>query len=154
MLKNYSCLLKRASLVSAGRNHLQFQERQKYNVKTKPRWRFLDEQNCKGFFHSLGSVPFCRLAAFSICCCINFSYLNLQVCQLAIPPTCHFAKPLHCLLAVFTFLSIYHFANGTVRFKNGNNCLYTNIYSYLETSGGISYNPYLNVVHFFNTRVN
>ncbi len=38
--------------------------------------------------------------------------------------------------------------------KNVNNCLYTNIYSYLETSGGISYNPYLNVVHIFNTRVN
>ncbi len=38
--------------------------------------------------------------------------------------------------------------------KNVNNCLYTNIYSYLETSGGISYNPYLNVVHFFNIRVN
>ncbi len=31
--------------------------------------------------------------------------------------------------------------------KNINNCLYTNIYSYLETSGGISYNPYLSVVH-------
>ncbi len=39
--------------------------------------------------------------------------------------------------------------------KKVNNCLYTNnVYSYLETSGGISYNPYLNVVHFFNTRVN
>jgi hypothetical protein len=38
--------------------------------------------------------------------------------------------------------------------KNVNNCLYTNVYSYLETSGGISYNPYLNVVNFFNTRVN
>ncbi len=25
--------------------------------------------------------------------------------------------------------------------KNENNCLYTNVYSYLETSGGISYNP-------------
>ncbi len=35
-----------------------------------------------------------------------------------------------------------------------NNCLYTNVYSYLETSGGISYNPYLIFVHFFNTRVN
>jgi hypothetical protein len=43
--------------------------------------------------------------------------------------------------------------NGTVRFKNVNNCLYTNVYSYLETSGGISYDPYLNV-HFFNARVN
>ncbi len=38
--------------------------------------------------------------------------------------------------------------------KNVNNCLNTNISSYLETSGGQSSNPYLNVVHFFNTRVN
>ena len=38
--------------------------------------------------------------------------------------------------------------------KNVNNCLYANVYSYLETSGGISYNPYLNVVDFFNTGVN
>ncbi len=38
--------------------------------------------------------------------------------------------------------------------KNVHNCLNTNIYSYLETSGGQSSNPYLNVVHFFNTRVN
>ena len=38
-------------------------------------------------------------------------------------------------------------------FKNVNNCLNTNIYSYLETSGGQSSNPYLNVVHFLNTRV-
>jgi len=34
------------------------------------------------------------------------------------------------------------------------NCLNTNIYSYLETSGGKSSNLYLNVVHFFNTSVN
>jgi hypothetical protein len=33
-------------------------------------------------------------------------------------------------------------------------CLNTNIYSYLETSGGQSYNLYLNVVHFFNTSLN
>ena len=39
-------------------------------------------------------------------------------------------------------------------FKNVNTCLNTNIYPYLETSGGQSSNPYLNVVHFFNTRVN
>jgi len=38
--------------------------------------------------------------------------------------------------------------------KNVNNCLNTNIYSYLETSGGQSYNLYLNVVHVFNTSVN
>jgi hypothetical protein len=38
--------------------------------------------------------------------------------------------------------------------RNVNNCLYTNVYSYLETSAGISYNSYLNVLHFFNIRVN
>ncbi len=38
--------------------------------------------------------------------------------------------------------------------KNLNNCLDTNIYSYLETSGGQSSNLYLNVVHFFNTSLN
>ncbi len=32
--------------------------------------------------------------------------------------------------------------------KYVNNCLNTNIYSYLETSGGQSYNLYLNVVPF------
>jgi hypothetical protein len=31
--------------------------------------------------------------------------------------------------------------------KNINNCVNTNIYAYLETSGGQSSNPYLNVVH-------
>ncbi len=35
-----------------------------------------------------------------------------------------------------------------------NTCFYTNIYSYLEITGGPSYNPYLNVVHFFNTSLN
>jgi len=38
--------------------------------------------------------------------------------------------------------------------KNVNNCLNTNIYSYLETSGGQSLNLHLNVVDFFNTSVN
>ncbi len=38
--------------------------------------------------------------------------------------------------------------------KNVNNCLNTNIYSYLETSGGQSSDLYLKVVHFFNTSVN
>jgi hypothetical protein len=44
--------------------------------------------------------------------------------------------------------------NGTAWFKNVKNCLNTNIYSYLETSVGQSSDPYLNVVHFFNTSVN
>jgi len=38
--------------------------------------------------------------------------------------------------------------------KDVNNCLSTNIYSYLETSGGQSSNIQLNVVHFFNASVN
>jgi hypothetical protein len=38
--------------------------------------------------------------------------------------------------------------------KNVNNCLNTNIYSYLETSVGHSSNIYLNFVNFFNTSVN
>jgi hypothetical protein len=38
--------------------------------------------------------------------------------------------------------------------KNVSNGLNTDIYSYLETSGGKSYNLYLNAVHFFNTSVN
>ncbi len=37
--------------------------------------------------------------------------------------------------------------------KNVTNCWNTNVYSYLETSGGQSSNNYLNVVHFFNTSV-
>ena len=37
--------------------------------------------------------------------------------------------------------------------KNVSNCLNTNIYSYLETYGGKSYNLSLNVVHFFNMSI-
>jgi hypothetical protein len=38
--------------------------------------------------------------------------------------------------------------------KNVNNCLNTNIYSYLrKTSGGQSSNLYLNEAHFFNISV-
>ncbi len=35
--------------------------------------------------------------------------------------------------------------------RNVNNCMNTNIYSYLETSGGQSSDPYFNDVHIFNT---
>jgi hypothetical protein len=38
--------------------------------------------------------------------------------------------------------------------KNVSNCLKTNIYSYLETSGGQSSYLFLFVAHFFNTSVN
>jgi hypothetical protein len=40
---------------------------------------------------------------------------------------------------------------GQHALKNVKNSLNTNIYSYLETSGGQSSNLYLNAVHFFNT---
>jgi hypothetical protein len=50
------------------------------------------------------------------------------------------------------FLDVYASASMEQRtYKKVNN---TNIYSYLKTSGGKSYNVYLNVVHFFNTRAN
>jgi hypothetical protein len=38
--------------------------------------------------------------------------------------------------------------------ENVNNSLNTNIYSYLDTSGGQSSNLYLYVVHFYDTSVN
>ncbi len=38
--------------------------------------------------------------------------------------------------------------------RNVSYSLNTNIYSYLETSGGQSPNLHLNVIHFFNTSVN
>jgi hypothetical protein len=38
--------------------------------------------------------------------------------------------------------------------KNANNCLNTNIYSYLETSGGQSSNLHLNFINCLYTRVN
>ncbi len=47
------------------------------------------------------------------------------------------------------------FSNRRARFKKCNkNCLNTNIYSYLETSGGQSSNLHLNDVHFLNISVN
>ncbi len=44
--------------------------------------------------------------------------------------------------------------NGTARFKNATNCLNTEIYSYLETSGGQRSNLYIKVAYIFNARVN
>ncbi len=53
----------------------------------------------------------------------------------------------------FEFIS-EHYKLEQRTLKNVSNCLNTNIYSYLETSGGKSYNLYLNVVPFFKTSVN
>ncbi len=44
--------------------------------------------------------------------------------------------------------SVTRYYNGTVCFKNVSKCFNTNIYSYLDWSGGQSYNLYLNIVHF------
>jgi hypothetical protein len=65
-------------------------------------------------------------------------------------------------LAAFYFCNVYALetvfdskGNGTACIKkNVNDCLNTNIYSCLWTSGGQSYSLYLNVVHFFNASVN
>ncbi len=62
------------------------------------------------------------------------------------------AQPLPQL--VTSVMTVSDISNGTAHLKNVNNCLNTNIYSYLETSGVQSSNPYLNVLHFFNARVN
>jgi hypothetical protein len=43
-------------------------------------------------------------------------------------------QKLLCLFKLGYFTK--NFINGTARFKNVNNCLNTNIYPYLETSGG------------------
>ena len=48
-------------------------------------------------------------------------------------------------------LQFYMLSMEQCALKNVNNCLNTDIYSYLETYGGRSFNLYLNVVHFFNT---
>jgi hypothetical protein len=44
--------------------------------------------------------------------------------------------------------------NGTAHFKKRKQLFECQHLLYLDTSGGQSSNPYLNVVHFFNTRVN
>jgi hypothetical protein len=52
-------------------------------------------------------------------------------------------------------LSVWsHGAMKQCTLKNVTNCLNTNIYSYIETSGGKSSNLYLNVIHFFNASAN
>jgi hypothetical protein len=57
-------------------------------------------------------------------------------------------------MILLAFAALGGMTQWNSKFKNVKNCLNTNIYSYLETSGGQSSNLYLNVVHFFNTNVN
>jgi hypothetical protein len=58
------------------------------------------------------------------------------------------------LLSVMLLNAILLVTTELHTLKNGSNCLNTNIYSYLETSGGQSSILYLNIVNFFNTSVN
>ena len=53
-------------------------------------------------------------------------------------------------LSSLYFLDVYEFFTSMEQhaLKIVNNCLNTNIYSYLVTPHGQSYNLYLNVVHF------
>jgi hypothetical protein len=77
----------------------------------------------------------------------TFFLLNLK-------KVCHEYNFLQVVI-LFTFSEqLFIGSNGTAHFKNANNCLNTDIYSYLEASGGQSYNLYLNVVHFFNSSLN
>jgi hypothetical protein len=60
-------------------------------------------------------------------------------------------EPKSCLGQVFNFklgcLVMYAMKQGNL--KNANNCLNTNVYSYLETSGGKSYILHLNVIDIY-----
>jgi hypothetical protein len=67
-------------------------------------------------------------------------------------PGSHFVCTMITMLQTDTNVTTH--AMEQCAFNNVNNCLNTNIYSYLETSGGKRFNLYLNVVHFFNTSDN
>ncbi len=84
--------------------------------------------------------------------CLPELYIHLQIFKANMPATV--TRDSH----YYTYLAHLE-QNDTNRndpnaLKNVNNCLNTNIYSDLETSGGQISNLYLNVAHFFNTSVN
>ncbi len=57
-------------------------------------------------------------------------------------------------LCVILLSDVVLYAMEQYALENVNKYLNTNVYSYLETSGGQSSNLHLNVVHFFNTGIN
>jgi hypothetical protein len=71
-------------------------------------------------------------------------------------------NPVHFYVAFLHFFNLQSHQNANLEcnameqraLKDVNNCLNTNIYFYLETSGGQSSILYLNVVYFFKTSVN
>jgi hypothetical protein len=83
----------------------------------------------------LKTIPFLILKSF-------FQKITIQTCVLIATIQEKFVyHPVYCSMEQHTL-------------RNVNNHLNTNIYNYLETSGGQSSNQYLKVVHFFNTSVN
>jgi hypothetical protein len=95
-------------------------------------------------------VVFCFSEPYSIKNCIITLWKNKLACwtsQLFISGL-GYSSNKTMVIKICNFLMEQH------ALKNVNNCLNTNILSYLETSGGKSSNIYLNVVYFFNTSVN
>ncbi len=82
---------------------------------------------------------------------ISSCVLNHHNLFYPIQNTLPFNRDTCCHLALCLRLLPFHW---TTCFKNVSNCLNTNIYTFLEMSGGQSSNLYLVVVPFFNTSVN
>ena len=80
--------------------------------------------------------------------------MNLSLYKHCTDPICVSPKVAEAVIVTVAVAGVFAKTMEQRALKNVNNCLNTNIYSYLETSGGQSSNPYLNVVLFFNTRVN
>ncbi len=99
--------------------------------------------HCRNYFLQPGQAV--QTSAQSICLGSVLDVYGLS--------SCANHRTLWCLLAAPLFCTNNSRAMEQYALKNLNNCLNTNIYSYLETSGGQSSNLYLNVGHFFNTRV-
>ncbi len=69
-------------------------------------------------------------------------------------PLCCVSHVIYCYAECLYACPLIYQSAMELALENVNNCLNTNIYFYLETSGGQSSNLYLNAVHFFNTCVN
>ncbi len=81
----------------------------------------------------------------NMCCGTHLNNLaQLQVVKLLHTEN---SKRFVKILCILLRLASFKLWNSTLNIVN--NCLNTNIYSYLETSGGQSSNLYLTVVHFF-----
>jgi hypothetical protein len=87
---------------------------------------------------------------------MTLSIMTPGIMSLSITTLCITINNKKCDTQHNFILNVTHAGNTMEQciLKIVNNCFNANIYSFLETSGGQSYNPYLNVVHFFNTSLN